>query len=308
MRPTLNTGGRLIIGGCSVRCGCNRGVECYSDSECGQGLFCKLRLAGELGSCQPCSQCLTDDMAFEGACFPKCPHGPIAALLGRPAAGHYSDLGPTDLLLATAAVDLAFALTEAQRPLSVPLVVVTAAQLRAFVTNHSYLLGDRATFQNLSYVSYSVDNIFRAAGVAPGDDLPMRLRALCVPCLPAQYCPQGTVDKEETVSDAMEKIRRGQGPIRGNYCPENSTTYTEPCTLAVCPGGTSYTRGSATAGLLFAFILCGTAVWLMLVKFAVWAIEFWARYDAALGIIQHDLRCNNSTDSAKLTEAKTGMY
>ncbi|KXZ48499.1 hypothetical protein GPECTOR_27g669 [Gonium pectorale] len=75
------------------------------------GLFCRLSAAAAedlYGTCEPCSQCLTDDVSIFG-CAPRCPAGPIASLLGPSAADD-----PAVSALARSTVELAFTLAYQQ--------------------------------------------------------------------------------------------------------------------------------------------------------------------------------------------------
>ncbi|KXZ50416.1 hypothetical protein GPECTOR_16g590 [Gonium pectorale] len=155
----------------------------------------------------------------------------------------------------------------------------------------------------------------------PTDDAAwLQLRAVCVPCLAGQYCAEGTTTAGGN-SDWVQRLRDGRGPIRGNYCPQNSTTpgvkcpggsycpnasvvlpcpaghYCKPQSvhpvecppLAVCPPGTTYARGDHIAGLLFGLILAGTCVSLLAAKLGVWLLEVVTRYHAALETVKRDI-------------------
>ncbi|KXZ48897.1 hypothetical protein GPECTOR_24g186 [Gonium pectorale] len=245
------------------------------------------------GSCQPCSQCLTDDMAVgdDGSCFPKCPVGPIIGLFGPSVGAAVASAAgelPALSVLANASVDLAFTLLSQRGESDTYAASVTTVlreELVAFLQAEASLFGDLAIFNNLSYASYALDNIYRAAAAADGRDsrnqsLPLiaaaaaiagksqavvcpradvrkplsaDLQRLSAPGCPCSYAPNASVDLCPAGYICSRKAFRGLGTdgpssvqlravcvpcLSGQYCPQGITMTTVQNDRSLdCPAG-----------------------------------------------------------------------
>ncbi|GLC33979.1 hypothetical protein PLESTM_000140200 [Pleodorina starrii] len=143
-----NAAGAILSGACTQRCGCNVGRACRRDSDCAAGLFCMDRGQLEVPVCKRCTECT------QPGCAPKCPGGPVPALLGPPPRNATSH----DPALRDAAVFLSMAL-EPWRGTSSDRTQVQAEELRLLLHNETRLLSavlDAAAAPYNATVSYTL--------------------------------------------------------------------------------------------------------------------------------------------------------
>ncbi|KXZ43082.1 hypothetical protein GPECTOR_104g88 [Gonium pectorale] len=340
-----NAMGHLLFGQCAERCSCRREEHCSYGWECGAGLFCMAPSSPPSGGVdggatgQPTCQAeavriywtatgsssspnianATNATSSATTTSPPAASDPAGYVSGALSNIYHStqtgDGEPLSLLA------LASVMSGPSRAVLCPRTEATdpATGLPAFprlaAPGCPCTAVPDAAFSRCPAGHICSRQAFR--GLPTDDPAALTLRAVCIPCLSGQYCPEGSTTVKDSSGGWIQRLRDGRGPIRGNYCPENSTTpevkcpgghycpdpatlvrcdsgsyckpqsvFPVPCPpLASCPEGTVYPSGDRTAGLLFGLILAGTCVSLLVAKLGVWVLEVVTRYNAALETI-----------------------